>query len=969
MTDSREFQGIRILIPGYSIEDIPSDLNEAPAASLLNAFAVAWHPWLLNASMGLPEARQAEATEMPMGQHVVLVPQCSEDWLAHDWQQQFSDSAHTTLHSCSTRSEWVEQINRHFGAGRSPIDDDLLNHFYALGTCYLQVMLLSRRMHHFIDPDGYLLKSEMFAAAEAAVAGNADSAKDHLRRSFECLLDCREQFHPVDCFLLDICLPSEQSTSTELTALVTKSRALSLIVNGDDLQRHALADESFASSLRTAVTESRLSLLTGHRHELRTSLNSVSAVYADLAANAELLKSLAPDASLHWARRRYGMTSSLPSLLALFEFASALHIVLDDGIYPDREYGYLEWQSGDNTSIPATSRIPMAIDSAASMLKFADRYTESMQQDSTAVLILARLPQLQTPWLQDLQITAEYAPVLGRFVTMTDYIDQCSRHSSPVRFDEGEYLSPYLIQSSVLKTEAPISSPAELHSARGLVDTAAFAECVAAVLKPAQAAASTLSIFEDRLGQEEAKRISMNSPGSESSDSQAARLRDITADITSTAAATAELIYELVPGRESSARGQFLINPLPWSRAVSLIWPNNLKTPASDGSITAAWQQNSALHLQVALPAGGFAWLHEVDSTRSAAKVEKPGGKPLAEPLLLRNQWFEVQFNEKSGGIQGVTFHGQRANRVSQQIAFRFEHSTTITIDDEELITLYATSRMVASRVIESGPFRGRIETTCDVINPVDESVMARYRQTTTVERQSQRLHIRIEFEDLPHQPSGNPWMTYYACRFAWDNEAASIVRSCLGQVAGFRMERFEAPDYIEVADTDHRLLILPHGRPYHRRSGRRMLDSLLIVEGETQRQFDFTLEFDQPFPMRSATEIQQPPLIVNTASQIPAGATSGWILALSAKNIVVARSRVQKDNAPSNDGVGVSVVLLLQETEGRSAGCLIRTARRPKSAHLRHASGTVIRELEVTDDGVRVDFLRLQFKEVELRF
>ena len=70
------------------------------------------------------------------------------------------------------------------------------------------------------------------------------------------------------------------------------------------------------------------------------------------------------------------------------------------------------------------------------------------------------------------------------------------------------------------------------------------------------------------------------------------------------------------------------------------------------------------------------------------------------------------------------------------------------------------------------------------------------------------------------------------------------------------------------------------------------MLDSLLLVEGESERHFDFTLDFDQPYPMRTATEVLQPLLPVTTASSIPAGPGSAWILGLSAKNVIVARTR-----------------------------------------------------------------------------
>ena len=234
MTHSADFQEISILIPGYSIEDLPSDLNERNAASLLNAFAVAWHPWLLHRSARIPEFRQAESTELPTGQHLILVPECSEDWLGHDWQEKLSDTLSVVFHGCGDRDEWTKAIDDEFGVAAEAIPESLLADFFALGTTHLQVLLLSRRMHHFVDPDGHLLESEAFAAAEAAITGDEAKAQDHLRRCFECLLDCREQFYPVDCFLVDMCLPSDQTMAADLQSLISESPSLSLVCSSVD---------------------------------------------------------------------------------------------------------------------------------------------------------------------------------------------------------------------------------------------------------------------------------------------------------------------------------------------------------------------------------------------------------------------------------------------------------------------------------------------------------------------------------------------------------------------------------------------------------------------------------------------------------------------------------------------------------------------------------------------------------------
>lgn len=966
----RDYQEITILIPGYSIEDLPTDLNERGAASLLNAFAVAWHPQLLARSTDIPQYRQAESNDLPTGQQVVIVPECSEDWLGHDWQDQLSDTLSVALSGCSDRSEWLAAVDEKFPA-ESEVPADLLAAFLSLGVHHLVVSLLSRRMHHYVDPDTYLLKSEAQSAADAALVGDVDKANDHLRRCFECLQECREQFYPVDSYLVDMCLPSEQTTGDELQTLISDTAPLTLICSGRELQAHCETSPSLQQVIAAAVQDGRLALMTGHQHELRTSLGSLSTLYSDIKSALDGLRPVLKDTAPHWARRRFGLTSSLPTILSHFEFQSALHVVLDDGLYPDREFGQLQWQAPDGATIPAVSRIPLAIDGAASFLRFADRLNESMQEDTSAVMLLARLPELQTPWLNDLRIAAEFAPVLGRFVTITDFIDHTNGQASPTKFDEGEYLSPYLIQSSVLKTEAPISSPAALHQQRSVLESVAAVDALYAILKPAQAQDAGTDQVEQQLNKEEATRLAFEADGD--SAQQAERLTAIASQLKELADKTADRLQTLIPRVESTSKGICLINPLPWKRTALVEWPGTYQLPAASPSIEEAREQNQAIQLQVNVPAGGFAWLTECPQGESPVTLAKTKGKPLAEDLVLRNQFFEVQLSEATGGIASVTFHNQRANRVSQQVAFRYDNSKTFHVDGEEVTTSYATTQLVSSRVTHAGPMMAAIETTSQITDVVTGEVRATFRQTVSLHRNSSRLQVRIEFDDVPSEAVGNPWMTYYAARFAWEDESASITRGMLGQARGFRGERFESPDYVEVTDADSRLLIVPHGRPYHRRSGRRMLDSLLLVEGECDRRFEFTLDFNQGFPMRVASEVLSPIIQRSTENARPSNADSAWILGLSAKNVIAARIRTECAAATAGEssekGPSTKVVLLLEETEGRATACRVLTARPPAAARVRSGTGETVQGLTVTDSGVVIDFARFQIKEVELTF
>ena len=143
------------------------------------------------------------------------------------------------------------------------------------------------------------------------------------------------------------------------------------------------------------------------------------------------------------------------------------------------------------------------------------------------------------------------------------------------------------------------------------------------------------------------------------------------------------------------------------------------------------------------------------------------------------------------------------------------------------------------------------------------------------------------------------------------------------------------------------------------------MLDSLLLVEGETERSFQFTLEFDRSVPTQAAMEACCPPVEHATQGRRPKTADSGWILGLSARNVAVVASRVDR----SEEADETSVILLMNECEGRSTRCRIRCARSAKSAVVQSFDGTVLEELTVEADGTDVPFSGFQVRQIRLTF
>jgi alpha-mannosidase len=975
MSTLSEFSEISVLIPGYSVEDLPTDLPEDEAASLLNSFACAWHPDVLARTSGIPILRQAESLTGYPGRRIIFVPRTSESWMPHEWRSALRSQDHLVIDSCHSRKDWLSALQNAFSTEPQPLDPHpvLMDDFLALGTVMVQNHLLSRRRHHFVDSDVQLLGREARAAAVAALAGDESTVRVHLTRCFEHLREVRERFHPMPCYLLDLCIPGEADQAHQIRELLESNTSLNLFATGDDLLRWKSQDPEIGPALGRSMDAGRICLLTGHQTETRSGLGSLSASLSDLRCGLRTVTEVTGLAARHWARRRFGLTASLPAVLNYFGFESAQHVALDDGLYPDKERSQFDWQGTDGSCIAASSRIPLAVDSAAGFLRFADRYSESMQDDTTAAIFLARLPQLKSPWLQDLRIAAGYAPVLGEFVTMEKLSLASGGSRFAERHDHSEYLSPSLVQSAVLKTEPAVSGPAALRILWQRLTNCQLLRASAAVAKvAAQVLTDTSALIEQLekdLLQLELTHVDITSVNADRPTILATRWNELSGRFDQLESQFTQALRVKIPSDTSDGQGLLVLNTVPFARTVKIDWPAQWKSPAANSAIDALQSQNSAQQLLVKMPPGGFVWLNEAmgrDTIHPVTLAQK-NEPPLAESLKLRNRHFEITLSARTGGIESVVFHGQRLNRLSQQPCFRYEREQTLPDDGSGEVrkSTYAVPELSSHRVVECGPVFATIETTTQLRAPTDGQPLTTVVQTISVDRLLPRLTITQRFQDIRHPVKGNPWLTYFGSRFAWDNESAAITRAVMDQAAGFRSERIESPDYVEISDADHRIVIAPHGRPWHRRSGPRMLDSLLIVEGETETTFQFTIEFDQAFPLRTATDAMSPPATGITTGHRPRSTSAGWLLGLTARNVQLVRS----DWVPASPDHSEELCMIICETEGVSGDCLIRTARQPTTAFAINADRSEKHSLEVSEQGVRVPLTAFQIRGISLQF
>src|SRR5580704_18056358 len=261
------YRDVVVLFPGHSLDDLPTDLPDEKAAGLLNALAVAWHPLLLAASKTVPREHRADDPPAAVGDTLVLVPPACDELLPGGWIEQSRAEGATLLSGLSERTALTQAILALFPPLAEPLDEELLADFLALGIGKMMVELLARRMHHFEGFDDGHLRREAVAAAQAALAGNADEARRHLKNCFDTLTETRERFYPVEFYLIDSCLVIPRLADAHLEKAIASPTPMSVLLTAADLDVISRDRPAVIQRLREAVSTGRVEIVGGEWRE------------------------------------------------------------------------------------------------------------------------------------------------------------------------------------------------------------------------------------------------------------------------------------------------------------------------------------------------------------------------------------------------------------------------------------------------------------------------------------------------------------------------------------------------------------------------------------------------------------------------------------------------------------------------------------------------------------------------------
>ncbi|MDG2381998.1 MAG: hypothetical protein P8N76_10020 [Pirellulaceae bacterium] len=922
-------QEAAILLGCHGFDDFPVHHEGEAAESLLASWTALWHPQLIAAIGKMPTWHRVDDPPSERCGCLWVVPTPYANDLEPSLVNDLTAQDSLLIESPQERDSILKPALAKLNAGPSP--PALADDFMALGYAYLQVELLTRQMRYSTTVEETSFEQNLVAAARLAMNGEEIATREKLQSCFDFLAQERDHYYAVDVFLIDITLLDASLLGDPLLSQLQTIAKSNLIMSGEVADQLAATTGDSLSALQAAVADQNASIIGGDYRELPLSLLSIETLRAQISRSVQALEATAGVRPTVYARRQFGLTPSLPQLLNKLGYRAALHATFDGGQFPEATQSKSRWEGNGQVSIDAILRAPLDATNAATFLSLASSISDSMDMDHVATRCFTHWAGQTSPWYRELQRITQYTHALGRFVTLEEYFDETYDPGMHERFTADQYRSPRLTQCPT----DPISSSINYWRQELLLQSLVSCSGLQLIIDDQPEQRDQYKEY-----QKLAERFALTGFDNPEWQDQEPELQLALEKVAH------QLATQLNPVQVATTADRLaIVNPLGFPRRTAVLNAGLSHCPPIKPPVYASDEKDAERPMVVDTPSMGIAF---IDSAKTASS---PGKSPeLLEETTLRNEFFEACIDTQTGGLRTIRDYSTRGNRLSQQLAFRFDRHGGYTHMVADSVQTVCVNRVQAA--IES---RGKL------IDDAKE-VIAEFSQTFRVIRGSRVLEVETELQPT-RSAADDRWNSYFASRFAWSNEAAELDRALNGIRCPSTGKRLEAPLFIQIDDGQQQTAILTGGLPYHRKMGMRMLDSLLIVKGESQRKFKFGIGIDLKHPFRESQALLAPDIIVPDLNGDHASISS-WLMHIDAKHVQI----ISWEPWLEQDRV-VGIRLRLCESEGRPGQVQISAFRSFDSARKTDFQQQTLTQCEVKDDKLRFQISPHELTEIEARF
>jgi len=407
-----------VFLPGHSLDDFPTWLDDGEADELLATWTAAWHPALIAAVGAAPKWASVETPPTEAEPLLGLVPPACDDRFAALLDMAGLAGSHfvrgTPGRDATLAAARAALASAGVAVGATPV---LISDFQALGLASLLAELLARRMRSSTGIVSADFSAAVVAAARAAVAGDEADARAGLRECFTMLETTRAQYYPVDVWLLDLVLVADSTLGRRLAGELDSPTPLGLIATGRILERLEREDPGLVARLRDRAAAGDVEVLGGREDETPVDFLLLESLAASLDRGHATFSRLLGAAPVTFGQCTGGSSAFLPKLLHERGYRGAVWHLFDGTPLPEPGANRIRWQGPDGAAIEAVAQPPLDARSAGTILQLPGKIGDAMDHDHACIVSFAHHAGTASPWFTELRRIAAWTTLLGRFVT------------------------------------------------------------------------------------------------------------------------------------------------------------------------------------------------------------------------------------------------------------------------------------------------------------------------------------------------------------------------------------------------------------------------------------------------------------------------------------------------------------------------------------------------------------------------
>ena len=436
---------IMVFLPCHSLEDLSDWLENDDASAILNAWTIAWHPYVLCESAGIPRWASVDLPWIDEEEVVGIVPEgllerfttgasppfgTQQNFLHQNDSETFLPELLALFRNENTTSPQADARQERLSKWQVAFVDD----FRSLGLTALLFERLASRMRSdtLLEQTGF--PEAVLAAAKAWRKDQSAVAKEKLSEAFQCLESARDHFYPVECWCLDLVLFSGNTTAI-LEQELQSPVPLTLLADTETMNSFQESSGNISNALRSKVADGSMSLVGSVSSKLPFALLSPEQIERAVAAGkvaCENASGVTPQIFGCYVGPR---ASVMLPILKRLGYRGVLWSSFDG--FPMQSAGASRFQWEDESRNRIEAFEPKVVDarSSAAVLSLSSILSDAMDHEHVVLTMFCHHAGTASPWFVLLRRAASWTNVFGRFCTTESLLGETADLSTPIEFE------------------------------------------------------------------------------------------------------------------------------------------------------------------------------------------------------------------------------------------------------------------------------------------------------------------------------------------------------------------------------------------------------------------------------------------------------------------------------------------------------------------------------------------------------